>query len=171
MDGLDFLSRILLETLTLFVLLVGLGGLLIPIFPGLTVMWLATAFYALVQAFSKNMATIDWVLFATITLLMMIGNILDNLIIAKNVRDKQVPWMSIILGFLVGIIVSIFATPLVGIIAAPLGLFVAEYMRLKEHKFAFDSTKAWLTGWGKSLAARIVIGVIMVGLWMAWAWM
>jgi uncharacterized protein YqgC (DUF456 family) len=123
-----------------------------------------------VQALRERMATIDWVLFAIITLLMIIGNVIDNVIIAKNVRDKQVPWKSILLGSLVGIIASIFFTPLIGIIAAPLGLFVAEYMRLKERQTAIDSTKAWLTGWGMSLAARIVIGVVMVGLWMAWAW-
>jgi uncharacterized protein YqgC (DUF456 family) len=171
MDSLDFLSRIFLETLTLFALLVGLGGLFIPIFPGLTVMWLATLIYAVVQAVSEQMATIDWVLFAIITLLMIAGNILDNVLIAKNVRDKQVPWKSIILGFLAGIIASIFFTPLIGIIAAPLGLFAAEYTRLKERKLALESTKAWMTGWGMSLAARIAIGVVMVGLWMAWAWM
>ena len=171
MDLVDFLSRVLLETLTLFTLLVGLAGLVIPIFPGLTVMWLATLVYALVQAFSEKMATVDWVLFAIITLLMIVGNIIDNIIIAKNVRDRQVPWKSIILGFSAGIIASIFFTPLIGIIAAPLGLFAAEYMRLKERKTAIDSTRAWLTGWGISLAARVVIGVVMVGLWMAWAWM
>jgi uncharacterized protein YqgC (DUF456 family) len=171
MDELSFLMRILLETLTLFALLVGLAGLFIPIFPGLTVMWLATLIYALVQAASEKMATLDWVLFAVITLLMVIGNIVDNVIIAKNVRDKQVPWSSIILGFLAGILASLFFTPLIGIFAAPLGLYAAENSRLKDQKAALDSTRAWLTGWGMSLAARIAIGMVMVGLWMAWAWL
>lgn len=171
MDSLDSLQRIVIETLTLFFMLVGLGGLFIPIFPGLTVMWLATLVYALVQALNQRMATIDWVLFAAITGMMLVGNVIDNLIIAKHVRDKQVPWSSILLGFLAGIVASLFFTPLIGIIAAPLGLYLAEFMRLKEQKTALDSTRAWLSGWGISLAARIVIGVIMVGLWMAWAWM
>jgi uncharacterized protein len=171
MDELTFLMRVLLETLTLFALLVGLAGLFIPIFPGLTVMWLATLVYALAQAASEKMATIDWVLFGIISLLMVIGNIVDNVIIAKNVREKQVPWSSIILGFLAGIFASLFFTPLIGIFAAPLGLFAAEYSRLKDQKAALDSTKAWLSGWGMSLAARMVIGIGMVGLWMAWAWM
>ncbi len=171
MTDIEFFLRVLFETLTLFFLLVGLMGLLIPIFPGLTVMWLATLVYALVQSVSDQMIWIDWFLFAMITILMVIGNIIDNIIIAKNVREKKVPWSSIILGFLAGIIASLFFTPLVGILAAPLGLFGAEYLRLKEHRSALESTKAWLTGWGMSLAARIAIGVIMVGLWMAWAWL
>ena len=117
------------------------------------------------------MAAIDWGLFGVITFLMIVGNIVDNIIIAKQVRDKQVPWSSIIIGFLAGLLASLFFTPLVGIVAAPLGLFVAEQMRLKNRQSAIDSTRAWLTGWGMSLAARIAIGMVMVGLWMAWAWM
>ena len=39
--------QVILEALTLFVLLVGLLGLIVPVFPGLTVMWLGTLVYAL----------------------------------------------------------------------------------------------------------------------------
>ncbi len=171
MIELEFLLRVMLETLTLFVLLVGLAGLLIPIFPGLTVMWAATLVYALVQASNKQMIWIDWTLFAVITLLMLIGNVIDNIIIAKHARDKQVPWRSILLGFLVGFVASLFFTPLIGIAASPLGLFGAEYLRLKDRQLALDSTRAWLTGWGLSVLARVGIGALMVVLWMVWAWM
>lgn len=171
MIELEFLLRVMLETLTLFVLLVGLAGLLIPIFPGLTVMWLATLVYALVQAGQGEMAWIDWTLFAFITLLMLFGNVIDNILIAKHARDKQVPWSSILLGFLAGIVASLFFTPLIGILASPAGLFGAEYLRLKNRQSAFESTRAWLTGWGLSVLARVGIGVFMVALWMAWAWL
>jgi len=168
---LEFLLRVILETLTLFFLLVGLLGLLIPIFPGLTVMWLATLIYALIQASYGKMGWIDWTLFAFITLAMMIGNVIDNILIAKHVRDKQVPWSSILLGFLAGIVASLFFTPIIGILASPLGLFGAEYLRLKDRTAALASTHAWLTGWGLSVLARVGIGVLMIGLWMAWAWL
>lgn len=171
MIDIEFLTRVLLETLTLFFMLVGLAGLLIPIFPGLTVMWLATLIYALVQASNKNMAWFEWVLFAIITLLMITGNIVDNIIIARRVREKKVPWSSIILGYLAGILASIFFTPLIGIIAAPAGLFGAEYLRLRDPRVALASTRAWMTGWGVTIAVRLTIGVVMIGLWMIWAWL
>jgi len=171
MTDFEFLLRVLVETLTLFFMLVGLAGLLVPIFPGLTVMWLATLIYALVQASNENMHWFEWVLFAMITLLMIAGNIVDNIIIAQRVREKKVPWGSIILGYLAGIIASIFFTPLIGILAAPVGLFGAEYLRLRDPRVAFDSTRAWMTGWGITIAVRIAIGVVMIGLWMIWAWL
>ncbi len=166
-----FWLEVILQTLTLFVLIVGLVGLLLPIFPGLTVMWLGTLVYALIEAGLHKMGVIDWVLFALITLCMLGGNIVDNIIIAKHVREKEVPWSSILLGFGAGILASIFFTPLVGLAASPLGLFGAEYWRLRDRKAAFDSTKAWMTGWGWSIAARVGIGVMMIGLWMAWVWL
>lgn len=168
---LEFLIRVLLETLTLFFMLVGLVGLVVPIFPGLVIIWLATLVYALIQTSIQNMLWFEWVIFAIITLLMIVGSIIDNVIIARRVREKQVPWGSIILGYLSGIIASIFFTPLIGIAAAPLGLFGAEYLRLRNSRVAFASTRAWMTGWGITIAVRIAIGVVMIGLWMIWAWL
>ena len=38
-----------------------------------------------------------------------------------------------------------------------------------DREAAFNSTKAYMTGWGWSLAARIGIGILMLGLWLLWA--
>jgi uncharacterized protein YqgC (DUF456 family) len=167
----DVAGRVLLETLTLLALLGGLFGLLIPVFPGLTVMWIGTLVYAIVQGINGNMTWVDWVLFALITLLMIGGNIADNIIIAKHVRDKNVPWSSILWAFAAGIVVSLFFTPIAGMVASPVGLYLAEWRRLKEKQAALANTKAWMTGWGWSLAARFGIGVVMFVFWMLWAWL
>ncbi len=171
MADFEFWLQVMIETLTLFVLLAGLLGLLIPIFPGLTIMWLSTLFYAIVQAAQGNMTWVDWLLFVLITLLMIGGNIIDNIIIAKHVRDKDVPWSSIIWAFAAGIILSLFFTPIAGMIASPVGLYLAEWYRLKDKPQAFANTKAWMTGWGWSLAARFGIGLVMILFWGLWAWL
>ena len=166
----EIFGQVVLEILTFAVLIFGLLGLFIPVFPGLTVMWIATLVYAIFQAGLGNMTWVGWLLFVFITLLMIGGNVLDNIIIAKHVRDKNVPWSSIIWAFAAGIVVSLFLTPIAGIIASPLGLYLAEWYRLKEKQPAFDNTKAWMTGWGWSLAARFGIGVVMIAFWGLWAW-
>lgn len=167
---LDFFLRVVLETLTLFVLLFGLAGLLVPIFPGLTIMWLATLTYAIVQSSTEKMTGWDWALFVVITLLMLVGNVVDNIIITRKMREHYVPWRSILLAFAAGILVSIFFTPLIGLLASPAGLFAAEYFRLHDKKAALKSTRAWMIGWGWSFAARFSIGLAITGLWMLWAW-
>jgi uncharacterized protein YqgC (DUF456 family) len=167
---LQFALQIALETLTLFALLVGLVGLIVPVFPGLTVMWLGTLVYALIQNAAGLMTGWDWFIFGIITLLMIVGNIADNLIIARKMRDKYIPWSSILIAFAAGIIVSLIFTPIGGVIAAPLGLLAAEYRRLQDRGKAIESTKAYMIGWGWAFAVRFLIGLTMTGLWMLWAW-
>ena len=172
----EFLSNlqlawiVVVDTLTLFVLLVGLIGLIIPIFPGITVMWLATLVYALLRSAAERMTFWDWVLFGVITLLMIAGNIVDNIIIARKMRDKFVPWSSILLAFAISLIASLFLTPIVGLASAPLALFGLEYYRLRDKTAAIESTKAYMVGWGWSFAARFGIGVLILISWMLWAW-
>lgn len=159
-----------LEVVTFLVLVSGLIGLMIPVFPGLTVMWLGTLVYAVIMALAGKMGWAGWLLFAFITLLMIGGNIVDNIIIAKHVRDKDVPWGSILISFAVGIVASLFFTPIIGMIASPVGLYLAEWRRLKDKQAALANTKAWMTGWGWSFLARFGIGVVMILFWGLWAW-
>lgn len=168
--GLQTFLQVILETLTLFVLLVGLVGLIVPVFPGLVVMWLGTLVYALLQSAAGRMTVWDWLLFAVITTLMIVGNVADNIIIASKMRNKYVPWSSILWAFAAGIVASIFLTPIVGLVAAPAGLFVAETSRLKDRQAAMESTKAYMVGWGWAFGVRFLIGLVMTGLWMLSAW-
>ena len=163
--------QFILQGLTLFVLLVGLVGLVMPVFPGLTVMWLGTLAYALLEASLHLMTAWDWFLFAIITLMMLAGNVVDNIIIARKMRDKYVPWSSIFWAFSISVVASLFFTPIVGLVAAPVSLFAAEQLRLRNRTAALDSTKAYMVGWGWAFIARFLIGLVMTGLWMLWAWL
>ena len=164
----QFWSEVILQTLTLFVLLVGLLGLLIPVFPALIVMWLATLIYALIENSTGRMTWIQWALFALITILMVFGIVIDNIIIAKKMRGQSIPWTSIGLAFLAGILASIFLTPLVGMAASPLSLFGVELIRLHDRKLAFTSAKTYMIAWGWSFAAVFGVGVLMIGVWLLW---
>lgn len=167
---LELFLQVILETLTLFALIVGLLGLIVPVFPGLVVMWLGTLVYAIIQNSAGNMNDWKWVIFGVITVLMITGSIVDNIIIAYKMRDKYIPWSSILFAFAAGIIVSLFFTPLIGLVAAPVGLFLAESRRLNDRDAALDSTKAYMIGWGWAFGVRFLIGLIMLGFWMLWAW-
>ena len=166
----ELFLQVILETLTLLALIVGLLGLIVPVFPGLVIMWLGTLVYALLQNAAGDMTGGKWFLFAVITLLMITGSIADNLIIARKMRDKYVPWSSILFAFAASLVASLFFTPLIGLVAAPAGLFLAESRRLKDRDAAVDSTKAYMIGWGWAFGARFLIGLMMIGLWMIWAW-
>jgi hypothetical protein len=166
-----FWSEVFLQTLTLSILIVGLLGLIVPVFPGLVIMWLATLFYALVENALGRMAWIDWMLFALITILMIVGSVIDNVIIASKMRGYSIPWSSIGLSYLAGILASMFLTPLVGILASPLALFGAEFLRLRNRIQAFDSARTYMIAWGWSFLAVFGVGVLMIIFWLLWAWL
>ena len=166
-----FFFQVIVQTFTLFFMLVGLFGLIVPVFPGLTVMWLAALVYALVQSASGLMGWVDWLSFALITLFMIGGNIVDNIIIASKMRGHEIPWKTIILCYIVGIVVSLFFTPLAGLVASPLALLGLEYLRFRDQKLAFESAKVFMIGWGASFAARFGVGILMVIFWALWAWL
>ncbi len=167
----QFWSEVFLQTLTLFVLIVGLLGLVIPVFPGLIVMWLVTLVYALIENSLGRMAWIDWTLFTLITVLMIVGNVIDNIIIANKMRGYSIPWSSILLAYATGIIASMFFTPLVGLPASPLALFGAEYLRLRDRKKAFVSARTYMVAWGWSFLTVFSVGLLMIIFWLLWAWM
>lgn len=165
----EFWSQVLLQTLTLFVLLVGWLGVLVPVFPGLLIMWLATLLYALVENGAGRMTWLGWTLFGVITLLMLLGNTIDNIIITRKMRGRSIPWSSIALAFLAGFFGSLFLTPVVGLLAAPLTLFGVESIRLHSRKLGFVSARAYMVAWGWSFAAVFGVGLLMIIVWLIWA--
>ncbi len=152
-------------------MLVGLFGLIVPVFPGLTVVWLAALIYAVLQALIEQMNWVDWTLFALITLLMLGGNVVDNIIIASKMRGHSIPWSSIAISYAASLVLSLVFTPLIGLVAAPLALFGAEFWRLRDRRLAFESARVYMIGWGAAFAARFGIGALMIVSWMLWAWL
>ena len=71
--------------------------------------------------------------------------------------------------FSVGLVASMFFTPIVGIVASPLALFGAEWLRLRHPRLAFASARSYMIAWGWSFAAVFGVGVLMIVLWLLWA--
>jgi len=153
---------LVLITLTM---LVGLFGLVIPIFPGNVVMWVAALIYGLVFGFGTK----GVIIFILLTILMVIAALADNVLMGAKARDKGAAWLSIILALGAGVLFTLIFPPLGGIIAAPLVLFASEYLRLKDHGKALEVMRALLAGWGWSFVVRFGIGIVMMILWLIWA--
>jgi hypothetical protein len=148
-------------------MLFGLFGLIIPIFPGNVVMWLAALIYGLVFGFGR----LGGVIFAIITLLMLVAVSADNLLMGAKAREKGAAWKSIILALIAGIIGTIVFPPIGGLIAAPLVLYLVELQRLGDAEKAKTVVKALLIGWGLASIVRFGLGVVMFALWGIWAYL
>lgn len=146
-------------------MLVGLVGLIIPVFPGLVVIWLAALAYGLATGFE----TLGIVLFVLITILMLVGAWTDNILMAALARQGGASWWSIILGMVAGLAGTILFPPIGGLIAAPAVILLLEYWRRRDWGKSWQATRGLIFGWGLSFLARFGIGLLMIALWLVWA--
>ena len=153
--------------LTLFFILVGLVGLIVPIFPGIVVIWLATLAYGIVVGFNL----LGIIIFVVLTLLMIAGTTADNFLMAAGSRRGGASWWTIAAGLLAGTIGTIVFPPFGGLIAAPLVILLIEFLRVRELNQAWRATGGLVAGWGLSFFVRLGIGVLMLALWLVWAFM
>lgn len=153
-----------LQIVVALVMLVSLIALIIPGIPGITFIWLAAFVYGLVVGFEKPAG----VFMGIITGLMLLGNVVDNLLMGAGARKGGAPWITTLATVLAAVIGSLAFPPFGGVIAAAVVIFVLEIIRLKDSKIALKSTGEMLKGFGCSFLVRFLIGIIMIGLWIAW---
>ena len=156
----------IIKTVPLLVMVMGL--LVIPILPGLVIIWMAALGYGITSGFG----TLGWIMFALITVLMLGGSILDNVLMSTQAHKEGAPWWVVMIAMVSAVVGSfIIPIPILGGVLAALGvLFGIQWLRLKNVKMALASLKGMLIGWGWALVFRFIIGVVMIGLWLIWAW-
>ncbi|MFZ5808170.1 MAG: DUF456 domain-containing protein [Chloroflexota bacterium] len=148
------------------VMLVGLFGLVVPVFPGLVVIWLGGLGYGVAQGFS----TLGWVIFAILTVIMLAGTVVDNLLMGAGARQGGAAWSSILLALAAGVVGTIAFPPLGGLIAAPLAVFALEYLRHRDGGKAWSAVRGLALGWGLTFLVRFAMGLVMMALWWIWVW-
>lgn len=150
---------------TLFFMLIGLLGLVIPLFPGLMVMWVAALIYGVTVGFN----TLGIVIFVIITIVAIAASLADNLLLGAGAHNTGAAWWTILIGMLVGLILTLIWPPIGGIIGTPVTILLLEYLRQKNWRKAFDALKGAVVGWSLAFVVRFAMGILMVVLWAAWA--
>ena len=108
-------------------------------------------------------------IFAVMTLMMVFGSFIDNIIMGASARQTGASWVSIAISLVLGVAGSLVFPPFGGLIAALIGLFAYEFIRLRDWRKALASTKSMALGCGWASLIRSAIGMLMIGLWVVWA--
>ena len=146
-------------------MLVGLALLIIPIFPGITVIWVAALLYGIVTGFD----TLGIAILVLITVGMIIGVSADNVLMGAGARHGGASWLTIGVALIAGIAGTILFPPIGGLIAIPLAIFLLELLRNREWRSAWRATRGVALGWGLSFLVRFGIGLVMISAWLIWA--
>lgn len=147
-------------------MLLGLVGMIVPVLPGLILIWAGALVYGLAWGFGTWG---PW-LFALITLLTIIGYGFELFLTHIGALKTGASWQALAASLLLGTI-GFFVVPVVGaLLGAVLGIFLVEYYRRKNAQEAWHTTKGALIGFGLGFGLELSVGMLMIALWGVWVW-
>jgi uncharacterized protein len=141
---------------------VGLAGVLIPVVPGLLLVWGA----GLVWTIADGGGAVRWTVFGVLTVLFVGATVAKYVLPARSAAARGAPMTTLLAGA-AGAVVGFFLIPVVGaLIGGVAGIYLAEYVRLREPRAALVATKAALVAIGIGVLIEFGAGVIMVLSWL-----
>ena len=151
--------------LVALVMAVGLVGTVVPLVPGLGLVWLAALGYGLAEGFGP----VGLAAMAVVTALGVAGTAAGLVLPHRAARGAGAARGSMLLG-LIGAIVGFFAIPVVGFaLGGTGGVYLGELGRLHDPGAAWRATWATIVGFGVATLAQLAFGLLMVACWAGWA--
>ncbi|WP_330233457.1 DUF456 domain-containing protein [Nocardia sp. NBC_00508] len=152
------------EVVVGLVILVGLIGIVVPILPGVILIFGAIA----VWAFMTGGAT-AWTVFAISTLLLALSGVVKYTWPGRKMKEAGVSNRAILLGAILGI-VGFFVIPVVGLfVGFVLGVYLSELHRLRGNQQAWRATIHALKGVGLSILIELFGALLATGVWIVGA--
>jgi hypothetical protein len=145
-------------------MLAGLVGIIAPVLPGLTLIWAAALGYGLLAGWGTSG---PW-LFALITLFGAAGVGAEIWVTGAGARAAGASLWSVVAGLALAILGFIFFNLLGALVGLVAGTLLAEYVRLRDWRKALASAGGTAAGCGVSYGVKLFLGVLMIGLWVAW---
>jgi uncharacterized protein len=139
------------------VMLVGLAGIIVPVLPGLSLVWLAA-----VGAFAlEGMGTAGWVVAALVSVQLAVGTA-AKYVLASTGGDERPGARTVGLA-VVGGVVGFVVLPVVGFaVGALVGVLVGEHRRLGDWTAARAATRRIVTRFGIGVVVEVGAGLAMV---------
>lgn len=152
----------MLDLLVGLAILVGLAGVVVPVLPGVLLVWAAIAVWALVEDGGTR-----WAVLGAVTVIAAGSQVVKFLVPTRRMQAAGIPNRTLLVGAAVGVI-GFFVIPIVGaLIGFVLGVYLAERHRLGAHEGAWPSTKAALRGALLAVLIEFTAAALCAGVWLA----
>jgi uncharacterized protein YqgC (DUF456 family) len=151
-----------LEVLVGLLMLVGLVGTVVPLLPGLLLVWAAGLLWVL----ADGGGLARWTVLGVLTVLLVVGTVAKYALPGRRAQAEGAPATTLMLG-VTGMVVGFFIIPVVGlVVGGVLGVYVAERGRLGNHASAWASTRRVLVAAGIGAIVEIGAGLVMIAVWL-----
>ncbi len=158
------MSDTTLVVLVALAMAVGVAGTVVPLVPGLGLVWLAALAYGLVDGFG----VVGSIVFVTISAMAVAGIVAGIAVPHHAARGGGAAQWSVALGAATAI-VGFFVIPIVGMaLGGVLGIFLGEALRTRDVTTAWRATVATLKGFGIAGLVQFTAGLLMVFGWVVW---
>jgi uncharacterized protein YqgC (DUF456 family) len=148
------------------VMVAGIVGILLPVLPGLLMIWAAGLWWTI----ADGGGAARWTVLGVLTALLVAGTVTKYVLPARSAAARGAPISTLVIGAICGI-VGFFVIPVIGLlVGGVLGIYLAEYVRLRDPGAAWVSTRAALVAIGIGLLIELTAGVLMFGVWLIGVW-
>ncbi len=148
-------------------MLVGVAGVVVPVLPGLALVWAA----GLVWVWQDGGGPARVVVGVLLTLLLVLGTVAKYALPARSATAAGAPRSTLALGAL-GAVVGFFVVPVAGLVVGGVGaVYLAELRRLRDGSAAWRSTWAVLRAIGLGMLVELATALIMIGTWLVGVWL
>ncbi len=145
-------------------ILVGIVGIIIPILPGMLLVW----FTVVVYAWRTGFEVIGWPSLAFITIIALVAGLSNIWLPLLGAQKTGAAKRALFLG-IVGAIVGTFVIPipiLGTVIGYAVGVFLGEYMKQRDWRLALKASLGGVAGWGVSAIVEIVTALIILAIFV-----
>lgn len=149
----------------LTVMFIGLLGVLLPLIPGVGLIWITALIYAIAEGFQN----VDPITMVVLSLIAIPGITADIWVSSLGAKVGGASFWSIVASLLGGVIGFLLFSLPGALIGSLVGLVVVELFRAKDWRQALKASGGWVVGRLVSTAVQLVVGVIMIAIfwWQA----
>lgn len=146
--------------LVLLIMLVGTVGVVVPVLPGLLLVWGATLLWAV---FTQS--TAGWLTFAVATTIYAAGLVSQYVVPGRRMRATGLDARIIAVALVAGV-VGLFVIPVLG---APLGfvgtVYVLERAKHRSHQRAWEATRHAVRAVALNVGIELLTAVLIIATW------
>jgi uncharacterized protein len=147
--------------LVAFAIAVGLVGIVVPLLPGMLLVYGAILVWAAVEH-----TVASWVTLAIVTVVVGATTAVKYVWPVRRMRRAEVPASTLVIGGVLGV-VGFFVIPVFGlVIGFVLGVYLAELLRRRDYRRAWASTVHAVKGVGLSMGVEFAGAFAAAVIWL-----